>query len=68
MDNVSKEDILDLKNIGCIYRLPMIFKYEGKRWRWCITRKGRDKLKDMFLKNRSLEITRIKKENIWLLR
>tara|TARA_B100000700_G_C14759165_1_gene721288 strand:+ start:478 stop:624 length:147 start_codon:yes stop_codon:yes gene_type:complete len=48
--------------------MPMIFKYKGKRWRWCITREGKGKLKDMFLKNRSLEIARIKGKNIWLLR
>ena len=68
MRDDSKEDIKTLKNSGCIYRFPMIFKYKGKRWRWCITKEGKEKLKDLFLKNRSLEIARIKNKNIWLLR
>ncbi len=68
MSDVKKEDIQELKNAGCIYRMPMIFKYKGKRWRWCITYEGKEKLRDMFLKNRSLEIARIKDKNIWLLR
>ena len=68
MSDVNKEDIQELKNVGCIYRMPMIFKYKGKRWRLCITYEGKEKLRDMFLKNRSLEIARIKDKNIWLLR
>ena len=68
MSDVKKEDIQILKDAGCIYRMPMIFVYKGKRWRWCITSEGKEKLKDMFLKNRSLEIARIKDKNIWLLR
>lgn len=68
MSDVNKEDIQELKNAGCIYRMPMIFTYKGRRWRWCITSEGKEKLKDMFSKNRSLEIARIKDKNIWLLR
>ena len=68
MSDVNKEDIQELKDAGCIYRMPMIFTYKGRRWRWCITSKGKEKLKNMFSKNRSLEIARIKDKNIWLLR
>jgi len=53
---------------GYVYRAPLAIKYNGKRWKYCVSSRGKDKINEIVMRGTRFEICKVYETGVWLLR
>jgi hypothetical protein len=64
---MSMKDDLSLLE-GYVYRAPLTVKYNGKRWKYCVSKGGEEKLQQIIMRGTSFEVCKVLESDVWLLR
>ncbi len=61
-----KDDLRLLK--GYVFRAPLTIKYNGKRWKYCVSKGGEEMLRQIMMRGTNFEICKVLDSDVWLLR